>query len=117
MQVLGHGEQVVRMNRVGHVSELLLGSHGLSFNVEAHNSNRPRGWTQYAGDGPQRRGLACAVRSNEADDFTRLHRETQVAHRREFAVMPAQIVDLDHRRVDWIHCHSIAPGMVKSASW
>src|SRR6266568_8184389 len=57
-------EQVVRMNRVRHVSELLLGRDRLPFDVEGHNANRSRGWTQYAGDGPQRRGFARTVRSD-----------------------------------------------------
>jgi len=88
------------MNRVRHVSELLLGRDRLPFDVEGHNANRSRGWTQYAGDGPQRRGFARTVRSDEADDFTRVHGETQVAYRSELAVVPGEIFDLNHRSVE-----------------
>src|SRR5438876_5404062 len=97
------------MNRVRHVSELLLGRDRLPFDVEGHNANRSRGWTQYAGDGPQRRGFARTVRSDEADDFTRVHGETQVAYRSELAVVPGEIFDLNHRSVELLQEENGAP--------
>src|SRR5258706_5324110 len=58
--------------------------------------NLPRRWLEDAHHGANRRGLASAVGAEEAEDFSSLYFEIQVIDGGEFAVVFAEVVDLNH---------------------
>ena len=92
-QELAGRELLVDERAVGNEPERGLRELRLGGGIMAVHDDASRGRLQQAGDHPQRRRLARAVRPEEAVNLARLHVERDVVNRRELAVLLDQVVE------------------------
>jgi hypothetical protein len=80
---------------------------GAVADVDAGHARGARRGSQRRGEDLEQRGLAAAVRADEAEHFARTHREGDAVQRRPFAVAVSQALNVDaqlvmgRRRGDW----------------
>src|ERR1700682_2254748 len=99
IQVLGDGELVVDAKEVRHVSDPAVHLVRLSGDVGAIDRRAPAGRFEERGEYAQRRGLARAVRSDEAEDLTFGHLKRHMVQRGPLAVDLCQVFCRDHATV------------------
>ena len=73
----------------------------LVFGVEAQNRERPARDRAHRPDHPHRRGLACAVRSEESERLTLLDGEVDAIDGNEVPKLLCEIVSMDQSRHEW----------------
>ena len=96
VQILLHGHFRVERRLLRQKAEAAARRDGLALQIVAADGDGAGRRLQAAGEHIERRGLARAVRPDEAADRPALDRERQVAHRVVCRVAPREMADLDH---------------------
>src|SRR6185295_16096800 len=81
------------------IADAAFGSHGLRFDVVPANEHAARRGGQEAGDDAHRRGLARAVRTQEAEHLAGLDPEAQVVYGAEPPILFGEALDIDHLEI------------------
>ena len=96
-EVLRDGHVGIEGRRLRQVAGPPLGLDRLVEDVEAGDDGLAFGGRHVAGQNPHRRGLAGAVRAEEAEDLPALDAEADVVDRRKSSVPLREVLDLDHK--------------------
>jgi hypothetical protein len=91
--MLDDGQILEQVRFVGHECQAPLRFDRFRGEVVAVDLHVTGGGLQNAGQRPKRRRFACAVRSNQADDFSSPDGEREVVDGREVAVSPAEMLE------------------------
>ena len=94
-QVLGDGEVVVEAEALAHVPDPPLHALGVLRDVHAEHEAGAGGRPEQPAQHADRRGLAGAVRAEEAEDLALVHGERDPVHGLEGPEVLAQLADLD----------------------
>src|SRR5690349_11818961 len=97
IQIFGGRQAVVQRARLRDVSDALLDLERLRHDVKTGDDSMSVTRLDHPGENFYRRRLASAVRSEEPDDLTRTHAQTQPIERQRRAVSPREVLGLNHR--------------------
>ncbi len=84
--MLPHGQLVEELRVVGDVGEVGLGGDGVVDDVVPGDEELAQRRRQYAGEGPERGGLAGAVGADQGKDLAGRDGESEAADRHEVAI-------------------------------
>jgi len=87
-----------KLRLIGNEGELLLRLHRLSGKRMTGDRNAPSCWRYDSGDGPERCGLAGAIRPDEAEDLTGRNAEREILDGDEIPVQLCKGIDDDQPR-------------------
>ena len=99
VEVLPHRQFGIEREALRHVADALARFHVAGIDLAAIEARAALGQFQKPGQDLHRRGLAAAVRPEEAEDLARLNAEADVVNCGEVAEADGQILGLDHRAV------------------
>src|SRR5688572_1900471 len=95
------GELLINERSVRDEAELRFGRDRIHRDVDAGDTDRPRGRLENPGDHPERRRLARAVRPEEAEQLSLRHSQVDRVYGGEPAVALGQRRELDHGVSGW----------------
>ena len=96
-EVLQHGQLAVEREGLRHVADVAPGLHVVAADGPAEQPRGALRGRQEAREHLHRRGLAAAVRAEEAEDFAAGDAEADIVDRGEAAEAPRQVLGLDRR--------------------
>ena len=96
VEELARGQRFVQRGRLGNVSDPPLHLERMRHDVESGHPRASRRRLDHPGQQFDRRRLAGAIRSEEAEDLSRLHMDGQRVKRDAVAVLSGQILGVDH---------------------
>ena len=95
LQILGHRELAVKRELLGDVADPLARRGAGATQIHSRHPQRAAGSGQQSAQHAKRRGLACAVGTEQAEDLAPLNIEADVVNGNETAELADQIADLD----------------------
>src|SRR5712672_4792606 len=96
MEVLGHGQEIVRMYRIGDVSKLMLGGDRFLFDIMSADTNCAGCRAEDAGNRPQRGRLAGSVSANQPYNLPCSDRKAEVPNCREVGIAFGELLKLNN---------------------
>ncbi|HEY6508301.1 MAG TPA: hypothetical protein VIY56_09830 [Vicinamibacterales bacterium] len=96
VEIFAHAHVGVERRRLGQIAGAALGLDRFLGEIEAGHDGGALGGRHVAGEHAHGRGLAGAVRAEEAEDFAAFDREADVADGGKGAVPLGEVLDLDH---------------------
>ena len=93
--ILIHGQIFIETEALGHIADMMFDPLGVAAHIKAGNCCPPGTWCEHTGKHAQRSCFACAVGSNQTENFTGFHIEAQVVHGDNAGELHGQLIYFD----------------------